>query len=86
LDDGDYRPLGLTIKSGKYRYVRYSLMFSSDQSKKVSFQFNGETGRYYDGYLSYGRGSMALAPIPHIAFTLSGEVNHFRNVGAYSGT
>lgn len=86
LDEGDYRPLGLTIASGKYRYVRHTLIFSTDPSKKVSFQFTGETGRYYDGRLSYGRGSVALAPIPHLAFTLSSEVNHFKNVGTYSGT
>ncbi|GAB4025682.1 carbohydrate binding family 9 domain-containing protein [Spirosoma koreense] len=85
LDDGDYRPLGLAIESGKYRYVRYTMMFSTDPSKKISFQFNGETGRYYDGSLNYGRASMVLAPIPHIAFTLSGELNDFRNVGSYSG-
>ncbi|QDK77450.1 carbohydrate binding family 9 domain-containing protein [Spirosoma sp. KCTC 42546] len=86
LDDGDYRPLGLPIASGKYRYTRYQLMFSSDPSKKVSFQLNGETGRYYDGTLNYARGSMVLAPIPHMAFTVSGELNDFRNVGQYTGT
>ena len=86
LDDGDYRPLGLSIASGKYRYVRYSIMFSTDPSKKLSFQFNGETGRYYDGRLNYGRGSMIVAPIPHMSFTMSGELNEFKNVGGYSGT
>ena len=85
LDDGDYRPLGLNIASGKYRYVRYQIMFSTDPSKKVSFQLNGETGRYYDGYLNYSRGSLVLAPIPHMAFTLSGELNNFSKVGGYSG-
>jgi hypothetical protein len=86
LDDGDYRPLSLAIASGKYRYVRYSAMFGTDPSKKVSFQFNGETGRYYDGTLHYGRASLLLAPIPHAAFTLNTEINDFRNVGGYTGT
>ncbi|UFH55690.1 carbohydrate binding family 9 domain-containing protein [Spirosoma sp. KNUC1025] len=86
LDDGDYRPLSLNIASGKYRYVRYQIMFSTDPSKKLSFQLNGETGRYYDGQLNYGRGSMVLAPIPHMSFTLSGEVNNFDRVGGYTGT
>ena len=86
LDDGDYRPLSLNIASGKYQYTRYSMMFSTDPSKKISFQLNGETGRYYDGRLNYARSSMVLSPIPHMAFTLSGELNNFRNVGNYSGT
>ncbi|QHV98637.1 carbohydrate binding family 9 domain-containing protein [Spirosoma endbachense] len=86
LDDGDYRPLDLSIASGKYRYVRYQAMFNSDPSKKVSYQFSGETGRYYDGRLNYGRASLILAPIPHAAFTLNAEVNEFKDVGEYSGT
>lgn len=86
LDDGDYRPLGLAIQSGKYRYTRYSVMFNSDPSKKISYQFMGETGRYYDGELNYGRASLVLAPIPHAAFTLNAEVNNFNKVGGYTGT
>ncbi|GAB4045825.1 carbohydrate binding family 9 domain-containing protein [Spirosoma litoris] len=86
LDDEDYRPLSLKIASGKYHYTRYQLIFSTDPSKKISFQLTGETGRYYDGDLNYGRGSFVLAPIPHMAFTLSSELNNFKNVGGYSGT
>ncbi|ADB41815.1 carbohydrate binding family 9 domain-containing protein [Spirosoma linguale] len=86
LDDGDYRPLGLGIASGKYRYVRYTTMFSTDPSKKVSFQFNGETGAYYDGHLNYGRATLLVAPIPHAAFTFSAEANDFKKVGGYTGT
>ncbi|MFD2937961.1 carbohydrate binding family 9 domain-containing protein [Spirosoma flavum] len=86
LDNGDYRPLDLAIPSTNYRYVRYSAMFSTDPSKKVSFQFNGETGGYYDGKLNYARASLILAPIPHAAFTLNAEANNFRNVGNYTGT
>lgn len=85
LEDGDYRPLNLAIPSGLYRYVRYSAELNTDPSKKVSFQFRGETGRYYDGQLTYGRSSLILAPIPHAAFTLNAEVNNFREVGGYSG-
>lgn len=85
LDDGDFRPLGLAIESGKYRYIRYSLLFGSDPSKRVSYSFQGETGRYYDGQLSYGRGSLVLAPVPHVAFTFSTELNRFSNVGGYTG-
>ncbi|WP_461041539.1 DUF5916 domain-containing protein [Spirosoma harenae] len=86
LDEGDYRPLGLRIASGKYTYTRFQMMFSTDPSKKVSLQLSGETGRYYDGRLTYGRSSMILAPIPHMSFTVSGELNDFKNVGNYSGT
>ncbi|MGF7215821.1 hypothetical protein GGR92_001961 [Spirosoma lacussanchae] len=86
LDDGDFRPLGLAIASGKYRYVRYSVLFGSDPSRRVSYNLTAETGRYYDGRLSYGRASLILAPVPHAAFTLSSELNEFRNVGGYTGT
>ena len=86
LDDGDFRPLDLSIASGKYRYVRFSTIFGSDPSKKVSYNVYGEMGRYYDGQLRYGRGSLILAPIPHAAFTLSAEANRFVKVGQYTGT
>lgn len=86
LDNGDYRPLDLAIASGKFSYVRYSALFSSDPSKKLSYNVYAETGRYYDGILHYGRASLLLAPIPHAAFTLNAEANEFRNVGGYSGT
>ena len=86
LDDGDFRPLDLSIASGKYRYVRFSTIFGSDPSKKVSYNVYGETGRYYDGQLRYGRGSLILAPVPHAAFTLSAEANRFVDVGQYTGT
>ncbi len=61
-------------------------MFSTDPSKKVSFQFNGETGRYYDGHLNYARASLIVAPIPQAAFTFNAEANDFRAVGEYTGT
>ncbi len=86
LDDGDYRPLDLAIASGRYRYVRYSALFSTDPSKRVSLSTFAETGHYYDGQLHYGRASMILAPIPHTSFTISSELNRFINVGGYSGT
>lgn len=86
LDNGDYRPLDLAIGSGKYRYVRYSALLGSDPSKRVSLNVYAETGRYYGGYLNYGRTSVLLAPVPHASFTLSAEANGFRNVGGYSGT
>ncbi|GAB3548664.1 carbohydrate binding family 9 domain-containing protein [Spirosoma fluminis] len=86
LDDGDYRPLDLAIRSGTFRYVRYAAILGTDPSKRVSFNTFLETGRYYDGQLHYGRASMILAPIPHTSFTLSSELNRFQNVGSYTGT
>ena len=85
LDDADYRPLDLPIASGKFRYLRLSSLINSDPSKKFSWQLYGETGRYYDGSLTTGRGSISLAPIPHVAFTLRAELNNFRNVGGFTG-
>ncbi|MFD2571461.1 DUF5916 domain-containing protein [Spirosoma soli] len=81
LDDGDFRPLGIGIASGTYRYARYSLLFSSDASKKVSYQLNAETGNYYDGRLNYVSGTLRISPIPHFSLTSSAEINQFRNVG-----
>ena len=85
LDDGDYRPLDLPIPSGRYRYARVSGIFASDPSRKFSWQVFTETGPYYDGVLTTGRGSVALAPIPHVAFTLRAELNDFKNVGGFTG-
>ena len=86
LDPDDYRPLDLSIASGKYRYIRYAALFGTDPSKRVSLNTYGETGRYYDGQLHYGRASMIVAPIPYTSFTLSSELNRFINVGGYTGT
>ncbi|RIV17670.1 hypothetical protein DYU11_30975 [Fibrisoma montanum] len=81
LDDGDFRPLGLNIATGNYRYVRYNVLMGSDASRKVSYQLNAETGRYYDGRLNYLRGSLTVAPVPHVALGFIAEVNQFKNVG-----
>lgn len=86
LDDGNYRPLSLSIASGTYRYVRYIARFSTDPSQRVSLTTSLETGRYYDGQLHTGVASMILSPIPHTSFTVKSELNRFQRVGGYTGT
>ncbi len=86
LDDGNYRPIGLSIASGKYRYTRYVARFGTDPSQRVSLTTSLETGRYYDGHLHTGVASMILAPVPHTSFTVRSEVNRFQHVGGYTGT
>ncbi|MCU0470684.1 MAG: carbohydrate binding family 9 domain-containing protein, partial [Arcicella sp.] len=39
----------VNIPSGKYNYNRFGIFIATDESKKFSARFIGETGRYYNG-------------------------------------
>jgi Domain of unknown function (DUF5916)/Carbohydrate family 9 binding domain-like len=80
LDD-TFSPFGIDIAPGSYQYLRYALFARSDQSKKISYFLNAETGGYYDGRLDYLRATLRLAPLPHANFNLTYEGNWVRNLG-----
>ncbi len=81
LDDGDLRPLDLNISSGKFNYNRYEVLLSTDQSKKFYISTDFQTGRYYDGKLTYFLSHLRYSPIPHFSLGLNYEINKLKNVG-----
>lgn len=74
-------PLGVKIAAGEYRYGRHSIYWNSDGSKKLSFGWTGEYGRYFDGKLNTTDFRVLFAPIPHISMSARFNRNHFIEVG-----
>ncbi len=81
LGTDDERPLDIGIPNGEYRYMRSTVWFSTDPSKKFSLFTTGETGGYYDGVLHTLEASARYSPIPHLSFNFRYQTNLFRNVG-----
>ena len=76
-----FDPLGVPIAAGEYNYTRYTALLASDPSRKLSYSFNIETGRYYDGSLTSTDLSVRYAPLPHISLTGRYIANQFDKVG-----
>lgn len=72
---------GVAIRSGNYRYNRYSIYAESDASKKLSYSFNAETGNYYDGSLTTISGNLRIAPIPQISLEARIANNNYQHLG-----
>ncbi len=72
------------IPQGKYNYNRYSAVWFSDRSKKVSVFANAETGKYYNGNLTTISGSFRIAPIPHVSIEGRFANNSYSNLGVKS--
>jgi hypothetical protein len=79
--DFSFPILGRTIGAGRYRYTRHRFTYETDASKKLSLESSAEVGGYYNGSLQSATLSGRLAPIPHIALTLSYEHNRISNLG-----
>jgi hypothetical protein len=76
-----FTPLKVKIGVGKYDYARHMIYWTSDGSKKVSFAWSGEFGKYFDGKLSTTTIKVNFAPIPHITFNAQANRNEFKKVG-----
>jgi hypothetical protein len=76
-----FSPLRVKIGLGKYNYARHTIYWSSDGSKKLSFNWNGEYGKYFDGKLNTTTFKINFSPIPHIALNASVNRNSFKGVG-----
>ena len=76
-----FAPLGITINPGSYRYNRSTFYVNSDPSKKISYAFTYDIGKYFDGGLRSTTASLALSPIPHIFLKLSWTHNSFAKIG-----
>ena len=76
--------LGKNINAGKYQYLRGSVEYKTDQSKKTSAAIQYEFGDYYNGSLSSLTFESRVAPSPYFALTGSAEFNRFKNFGRFN--
>ncbi|MCA0363308.1 MAG: carbohydrate binding family 9 domain-containing protein [Bacteroidetes bacterium] len=79
-----FSPLGVSIAPGKYSYNRHTFFYSTDGSKKLSFVWNGEYGKYFDGILQTSDFRLNFAPKPHLAVNVRFNRNRFLEVGEYN--
>ncbi len=77
----NFAPLGLQIEENNYYYTRFFLRYYTDQSKKWSVSGSYDFGGFYNGTRRTANFFGRLAPIPHIALTLSYEHNDLNRVG-----
>jgi hypothetical protein len=76
-----FSPLRVKIDTGRYNYNRHTFFWSSDGSKKLSFNWNGEYGKYFNGKLNTTTFKINFSPVPHIALNATANRNHFIGVG-----
>ena len=76
-----FNPLKVNIGVGQYNYTRNTIYWSSDGSKKLSFSWSGEYGKYFNGKLNTTSFKINFSPIPHVALNSSINRNNFKKVG-----
>lgn len=73
--------LGVKLPNGDFNYDRFSIFMNSDASRKISFTFSGEIGKYYNGSLNTYGVSLNAAPIPHVSLEAKLTENYYRDLG-----
>ncbi|WP_257667068.1 carbohydrate binding family 9 domain-containing protein [Parapedobacter tibetensis] len=77
----DFSPVGLAIGMGTYTYNNYEIYYSSDGSRKISYDISYQTGGYFNGKLHTLDVSLAYSPKPYISLGASIGANDFEKVG-----
>ncbi len=77
-----FEPLGVTIATGRYHYLRHQLWASTDPSKMLNLQMIYTFGEYFNGNLNSSDWKLQFAPIPYISLTGRFNRNHFMGVGS----
>jgi hypothetical protein len=77
-----FAPLGISVPQGRYFYVRNTIHYYTDRSRKLSASAKVESGKFYDGRLLTLTTGARIAPTPHAALTLDYELNRARSLGA----
>jgi len=76
-----FQPLSITIPTGEYDYIRQTVLFSTDRSKKLNADGSVTWGTYFDGKLSTLNLNLRFAPIPHVSLGARFNRNSFQEVG-----
>lgn len=80
--DFSFPILGQNMLPGRYDFIRHSLRYRFDQSKKISLDSEFSFGDYFNGDLNSLSLTGRIAPIPHIAAEFGYEHNSFTGFGA----
>ncbi len=73
-----FNPLpGIYFTSGDYSYLRYQISAETNLSAKYSVQFRASTGGYFSGDLNSVVLTGRVAPLPHVALSLTYTGNWF---------
>ncbi len=79
--DFDFAPLGIPIAQGDYYYLKQSINFYTDQSRKISLRGRYDWGGFYDGRRQEAFMGLRFAPIPQLALDANYEYNRLRGLG-----
>lgn len=79
--DFPFRPLGISFAKGNYQYVRNSVAYASDASKKVSASIAYEWGGYFNGKLQTLISGLRIAPLPNASLRFDYTHNQFKHIG-----
>lgn len=73
-----FTPLpGISFAAGDYHYLRYQIAGETNLSAKYSLQFQASTGGYFDGNLNNVVVTGRVAPLPHVALSVTYTGNWF---------
>ncbi len=77
-----FEPLtGISIAPGQYSYIQYGIDGNTDPSAPLSLEGQFSLGGYFNGQISSFRVLLRVAPIPHIAASISYRRNELMGVG-----
>jgi hypothetical protein len=77
----DFKPLGIELSPGFYRYWRHRFRIGTDYSQPIAGTLRYNTGGYFNGSLNVISAELRAAPIPQIETTITYEFNQIRGVG-----
>lgn len=76
-----FRPIGIEIAPGNYRYVRYGAEIQSDLSRKYSGTMEVTVGDFFNGTLTNLKLTARLAPSPRVVLSAEYEYNRVAALG-----
>lgn len=85
LDEAEaetFRPLGVRLAAGSYRYGVLNVSYESDASRRFGGSASVTTGGYFDGRLTTSRAALFLAPSPRLSARVTFERNDARGLGS----
>ena len=76
-----FRPLGVALAAGRYRYVRAEVGGFTDRSRRLALAGTASVGGFYDGRLVQADVTATVAPSPRLGLSLRYELNRAWSLG-----